>query len=99
MRLVDGWIFAAALTLANASVASAGPLDAGPPAGVHQAQGRTASMLAFGTGMVVAAGAALAFSRWLNGSTDSTTVRIAGGGTIDSPIIVTSTTTTTTGTN
>jgi len=49
--------------VANASVANAGPLDAGPPAGVRQAQGRTASMLAFGTGMVVAAGAALAFSR------------------------------------
>ncbi len=56
-------------------------------------------MLAFGTGMVVAAGAALAFSRWLNGSTDGTTIRITGGGVIDSTIIVTTTTTTTTGTN
>ena len=99
MRFANGWIFAAALTVANAAVTNASPLNSGPPAGVRQAQGRTTSMLAFGTGMVVAAGAALAFSRWLNGSTDGTTIRITGGGTIDSTIIVTTTTTTTTGTN
>ena len=99
MRRADGWIFAVALTVANAAVANASPLNSGPPAGVRQAQGRTASMLAFGTSMVVAAGAALAFSRWLNGSTDGTTIGITGGDTVDSHIIVTGTTTTTTGTN
>jgi len=96
MRSV-GWIFVAALALVNAPVAHASPLDAGRPAGIRHAQDRTSSMLAFSTGMVVAAGSALAFSRWLNGSIDSTTIRITGGGVVDTPIIVT--TTTTTGTN
>jgi len=93
MRRFVRQIFLATWAVVSASAAQAGPLAAGQPAGVREAQ-VSSSFLTFSGVAVVAAGAGYLFSSSLGGSTDSTIIAINGGG-VTPP---TSTSTSTTGT-